>query len=163
MVKQNPILKNFVIFVEDIPSSRNFYENILKQEVEFDFGRNVSFKGGLSIWLRDYALETIFSGQREKISVGKHNAELYFEFDDLDELFETISEKEVKMIHPIMEHPWGQRGFRFYDPDDHIIEISETIEAVVLRLHNQGLNINEIDKKSMVPEDVIKKTLQKRA
>ncbi|TXT62000.1 MAG: Glyoxalase/bleomycin resistance protein/dioxygenase [Promethearchaeota archaeon] len=88
---------------------------------------------------------------------------LYFEFDNLDKLFETITEREVKIIHPIIEHAWGQRGFRIYDPDDHIIEISETMEAVILRLHNQGWTIDEIKKASMMPEDFIKMTLQKRA
>lgn len=33
-----------VIFVQEIETSRYFYEELLGQEVEFDFGENVSFK-----------------------------------------------------------------------------------------------------------------------
>jgi hypothetical protein len=31
----------------------------------------------------------------------------------------------VELIHPILQQAWGQRVFRFYDPDRHIVEIGE--------------------------------------
>ena len=44
-----------VIFVRDITTSRRFYEGILDQEVEMDFGLNLGFKGGLALWQVDHA------------------------------------------------------------------------------------------------------------
>ena len=60
-----------------------------------------------------------------------------------------------------MEHPWGQRGFRIRDPDNHIIEFSETMENVVKRLHKQGLSLEEINKKTTITLDFIENTLNK--
>jgi len=42
-----------LITVSDINRSRYFYENLLKQEVESDFGENVGFKGGFAIHLEN--------------------------------------------------------------------------------------------------------------
>lgn len=39
-----------LILVEDIAVSRRFYEVLLGQKVISDFGLNVTFTGGLSIW-----------------------------------------------------------------------------------------------------------------
>jgi len=68
----------------------------------------------------------------------------------------------VKVIHPVMEHPWGQRAFRIYDPDSHIIEFAESMSSVVLRLHDEGLRYEDIAKKSMMTIDFIKEALQKK-
>lgn len=38
-----------LIKVADIVESREFYENVLKQEVEVDHGANIAFKGGFAI------------------------------------------------------------------------------------------------------------------
>ena len=35
----------------------------------------------------------------------------------------------VDLIHPIVEQAWGQRVFRFHDPDGHAVEIGEPIAA----------------------------------
>ena len=44
------IFTNVVIFVKDIERSEYFYCDLLGQEVEFDFGKNVTFKSGISLW-----------------------------------------------------------------------------------------------------------------
>ncbi|MBD3195690.1 MAG: glyoxalase/bleomycin resistance/dioxygenase family protein [Candidatus Lokiarchaeota archaeon] len=152
----NPIYKSVVIFVENIERSRNFYEEVLNQTIIADFGRNVGYENGLSIWDKDYALKTIFKDKINEINPGKFNAELYFEYDDLEILLKRFEENDVPLIHPIIEHPWGQRGLRIYDPDDHIIEISESMEAVVLRLYENGINVKEISEKTMLPIEYIK-------
>ena len=55
-----------------------------------------------------------------------------------------------KYVHGIKEHAWGQRGLRFYDPDFHIIEVSEPLSAVVKRFYDQGMTFEEISKKTML-------------
>ena len=69
---------------------------------------------------------------------------------------------KVRFIHPIMEHSWGQRAFRVYDPDNHIIEFAESMENVVLRLYTQNLSVEEIAKKSMMPMEFINLVLEKQ-
>jgi hypothetical protein len=38
-----------LIVVKNIERSKAFYEKVLKQKVQYDFGENVAFKGGFAI------------------------------------------------------------------------------------------------------------------
>jgi catechol 2,3-dioxygenase-like lactoylglutathione lyase family enzyme len=159
---KNPTFHSAVLLVKNIEKSKYFYNVVLGQKIIMDFGRNVGFEGGLAIWERDYALNLIFQDKTRDIEVGANNAEIYFESEDLDNLYKRLSEEKIKIIHPIREQPWGQRVFRLYDPDDHIIEFAESMESVVLRLNRQGLSLEEIAKKSMMPLPFIQMALQKQ-
>ena len=151
----SPKFESAVFFVKDVEKSKNFYVNLLGQKILMDFGRNVGFEGGFAIWETDYALKTIFEDKASGITVGGNNAEIYFEVVDLEGLLKKLKKKRIEIIHSIREHPWGQRGFRFYDPDHHIIEVSEPMLNVVARMYQDGMNIEEIEKKSMMPKEFI--------
>jgi len=156
----NPVYRSCVLLVKDIEKSKFFYNSILGQKIVMDFGRNVGFEGGLAIWERDYALTLIFEEKAQDIEVGANSAEVYFECENLDDLYKRVKEK-IKIIHSIREHPWGQRAFRVYDPDYHIIEFAESMASVVLRFHLKGFSHEEITKKSMMPIEFIRLTLEK--
>jgi catechol 2,3-dioxygenase-like lactoylglutathione lyase family enzyme len=161
-LQKQPKYQAAVFFVSNVEKSKRFYNEALGQKVTVDFGANVGFEGGLSIWEKNYALDTIFKEKAKQVVVGANNAEIYFEASNLEALFESLVKQQVNIIHPIMEHPWGQRGFRIYDPDNHIIEFSETMADVVLRLHNKGLNVESIAEKSMMPQEFIKNVIQSK-
>jgi catechol 2,3-dioxygenase-like lactoylglutathione lyase family enzyme len=158
--QQSPTYQAAVFFVSDVVASKRFYNQVLRQKIVADFGRNVIFEGGLSIWEKNYALRTIFGKKPEKFIAGTNNAEIYFESSNIDELFGRLTKNDVAVIHPVHEHPWGQKAFRIYDPDRHIIEFAEPMSAVVLRLHNNGLSLAEIAEKSMMSQEFIKAVLQ---
>ncbi|KJR47530.1 Lactoylglutation lyase [Desulfosporosinus sp. I2] len=49
---------------------------------------------------------------------------MYFEEVDFDGFILKINDiADINYVHPIVEHSWGQRVVRFYDPDKHIIEV----------------------------------------
>jgi catechol 2,3-dioxygenase-like lactoylglutathione lyase family enzyme len=156
----NPKFESAVFFVKDVEKSKKFYVNVLGQKILMDFGRNVGFEGGFAIWEADYALNTIFEEKANKLSVGGNNVEIYFEVVNLDGLLQKLKKEGIELIHPIREHQWGQRGFRFYDPDHHIIEVSEPMLNVVVRMYQNGMNINEIEKKSMMPKEFIEMAIK---
>lgn len=125
-----------VIVVKDMEKSREFYENFLNQKVEMGLGANVSFRG--------FALQAIgswadFIDKRESdINLNKTNAvELYFEVDNYDQFMEKVKLANIEILHETKEFPWGQRVIRFYDPDNHIIEVGETLEGVIQRHVNE--------------------------
>ena len=161
MRESSPIYRSVVLLVNDIEKSKNFYSDILGQKVMMDFGKNVGFEGGLAIWEKDYALNLIFQEKTQNIQVGTNNAEIYFEFDDLESLFVRLTKEKIKVIHPIKKHPWGQKAFRVYDPDNHIIEFAESMENVVYRLNMEGFSLEEISSKSMMPLAFVKEVLKK--
>lgn len=147
-----------VIFVEDIKVSREFYQNIFSLEVEADFGENVVFKKAFSIWQKNRAKKIIF--QNKIISERKevnNNVELYFETNDIESIWEKISLSKVEIIHQVKEEPWGQRVFRFYDPDKFIIEVAEPMSEVIKRLHQLGMPKNDISIKTQMSLKAVEK------
>lgn len=160
-MNKNLVYHSCVLLVKDIERSKHFYSIVLGQQIIMDFGRNVSFEGGLAIWEREYALNMIFQEKAKDSIVGANNFEVYFETKNLYNLYKRLVKEKVKVIHSIREHPWGQRAFRIYDPDSHIIEFAESMESVVKRLNNDGVEIEEISKKTMMPIEFIKMVIIK--
>lgn len=58
---------------------------------------------------------------------------------------------DISYVHPLIEHSWGQKVVRIYDPDMHIIEVGENIKAVCLRFLNSGMSKEEVAKRMDVP------------
>jgi len=140
-----------VLFVEDVQTSRHFYENLLGQKVAFDFGENVSFAGGFAIHAADHISQLIFGRPAAGGRLGRENFGLYFETDDLDATLSRLSDAGVPSVHPVREQPWGQRVFRCTDPDGHIVEISEPMQVVVRRFLAQGITEEEAAERSSMP------------
>ncbi|MBP1577865.1 MAG: glyoxalase, partial [Oscillospiraceae bacterium] len=61
----------------------------------------------------------------------------------------------VRLVHPVKELRWGQRVVRFYDPDNHIIEVGEPLKAVCLRFIAQGMTPEQVAKRMDVPQRLI--------
>jgi len=150
-----------LLVVDDIALSRHFYESILKQEVMYDFGENVSFTAGFALQLRSH-FEGLLS---EKFQESKKGSlapfELYFECTDLDAMVKHLEDTEIPFLHKVLEQPWGQRAVRVLDPDNYIVEVGESMESVVIRLNDQGLSVEEITAKTMMPEDFVRKALMR--
>jgi hypothetical protein len=58
-----------------------------------------------------------------------------------------------------MEEPWGQRTIRFYDPDNNLIEVGETLEKFVGRMALSGMKLEEISAKTTIPIPIVKRLL----
>lgn len=150
-----------MIVVEDIKRSRAFYEGVLKQTVQFDFGENVSFEGGFAIHQKKH-YESLINGEKQHSTISRpHNMELYFEFDDVKSLEAQLKEAGSEFVHAVQTQPWQQQVMRFYDPDGHIIEVGESMEHVAYRLHKQGDSVEEISKKIMMPTSMVEASIKK--
>lgn len=116
---------NPIPFVRDIERSKQFYRDRLGLEILEDFGSFVLFASGFAIHEASALEQTIWRQACEGSEpYGRRNLLLYFEDDDVDLAFATIA-PHVELIHPVERQAWGQRVFRFYDPDGHAIEIGE--------------------------------------
>ena len=149
-----------LMVVEDIKRSRHFYEQILGQHVDMDFGENVAFQGGFSIHRKGHFQELLGDSTRHPIVSKANNGELYFESDEIEEVLGRLKGNSVEFVSEIEEQPWGQLAMRFYDPDGHIIEIGEPMESTVQRLHKQGLSPQEIVKKTGMPAEFVEKAVK---
>lgn len=118
-------LKNILIVVHDIEYSKAFYKDLFGLDVVTDFGENVILTEGLVL-----QEQKIWENFIEKHVVsGGNDTALYFEENDLDQFIEKLesSNYPAEYLNPCMEHEWGQRFIRIYDPDKHVIEIGESM------------------------------------
>lgn len=150
---------SIALFVKDIEVSKTFYCDILGLEVEFDFGGNIIFKGEIAIWQIDpnHIIPKLL-GNSLGDSQSNH-FELYFETESLDEDYNTLCSAKVKFLHEIHEEPWGQRTIRFFDPDNHLIEIGETMRSFVTRMLNSDMTREQVSAKTGITIEDFEKIL----
>ena len=143
--------KNPLLVVSDMEKSKKFYKDVLGLRVIMDFGANVTLTGGLCLQTKETWMEFIGAKEDEVVFGGK-NAEIYFEEDDFDAFAEKLKDlKNINYVHPVIEHRWGQRVVRFYDPDRHIIEVGENIKMVCRRFLDSGMTAEEVAVRMDVP------------
>lgn len=141
--------KNPLITVSDLEKSKKFYKEVLGLRVIADFGANVTLTGGVCLQTEATWHEFI---DNKDIKFGGNDAELYFEEDNFEEFINKIKKLDyINYVHPVKEHSWGQRAVRFYDPDNHIIEVGENIKTVCRRFLESGLTAEETAKRMDVP------------
>jgi len=116
-----------IVFVSDVPRSAAFYHDVLGLPVSQDFGTMVQFEHGFAIHDGPNLLGKTYKkpGAFPSEPQGHDNIDIYFETDDLEAAYRVVAESGVEVIHPIETQEWGQRVFRFHDPDGHIVEIGE--------------------------------------
>lgn len=105
-------------------------------------------------------MERFYHKKSEEIVFQNNAVEMYFEEDDIDTFVSKLSAfEDLEYVHPLFEHPWGQRVVRFYDPDRHIIEVGENIVMVVRKFIGSGLSVQETAVRMDVPVDYVQSCL----
>lgn len=149
--------KSPLLVVKDLQRSLEFYQKVLGLRKTADFGANVTLTGGISLQTEESWLD--FIGRRPSdLTYGGNVSELYFEAEDYDAFLKELEGAEL--VHPPMEHRWGQRAVRLYDPDRHVIEVAEPLTAVARRFRDAGLTEEGIAKRMDVPLAVIRRLLK---
>lgn len=116
---------NPIPFVSDIERSKTFYRDVMGLKILSDFGNFVLFDTGFAIHDGKSLEQTVWKTSVDTLEpYGRRNVLLYFEHDDVDAAFEKIA-PHAELIHPVERQEWGQRVFRFHDPDGHTVEIGE--------------------------------------
>lgn len=141
-----------LLTVRDINVSRRFFEEVLGQTVLFDFGENIQFEGGFSLHEREHFAH--LTGTEPSC---QSSGEFYFEEHEFDAFADRLTaNRDIRLLHPVVTHPWGQRVVRFYDPDGHLIEVGEPIECVIERCLRDGMSIAETVALTQLPEEYVK-------
>ena len=118
-------LKNILIVVKDINRSRQFYHDLFGLEMILDNDGNMILTEGLV--LQDERIWRDFLGR--DIIRENNSCELYFEEPDIEGFVKKLEQyyPEVRYVNRLMEHSWGQKVVRFYDPDGNLIEVGTPI------------------------------------
>ena len=114
-------LRNYLIVVDDIEKSKQFYHDLFGLNVLIDYDGNMILTEGLV--LQNKEIWEKFTGREV---VPKNNAsELYFEERDIEGFVQKLEKlyPDTVYVNRLMEHSWGQKVIRFYDPDGNLIEV----------------------------------------
>ena len=142
-----------MLVVKDMARSKAFYKTVLGLSVTADLGANVILEGALA--LQTAESWQMFTGCRTE-PARRNETELDFEEENYDDFLARLNQADLVYLHENREMPWGQRCVRFYDPDGHLIEVSEPIDKVCIRLAKQGLSLEEISQKTLIPPEVLR-------
>ena len=146
--------KNPLLAVTDLERSVVFYKQVLGLRKIADFGANVTLSGGVCLQTAQ-SWAGFIEREPGELGWGGKVSELYFEEDDFDAFTEKLSGMDIHYVHPVKEHAWGQRVVRFYDPDGHIVEVSESMESVGFKLFEEGKTIEETVKITQHPQNIV--------
>ena len=147
-----------LIAVADMEISKQFYHDVLGLEIVADFGDNVTLDGGIALQTMNTWKTFI---RTDNLVLPNNAGELYFEEEDMDTFCDHLKKFDICYVHPLFEHRWGQRVVRFYDPDKHIIEVGEKLDAVILRFMENGLSAEETAVRMDIPFDFVRACLNK--
>lgn len=144
-----------VLVTEHFDLMRRFYENVLGQKVKYDFGGCVQFECGLSIWYPVQGHPVRKALDRTDCE-GNAALELCFETEDFDAQAARVTAMGVMLAHGMIEENWGQRTLRFFDPDGNLVELGESMPAFCRRLHQVGMTVEEVAKKTGIDQNYVK-------
>lgn len=142
-----------VIAVRDMEKSLQFYKDLFEQDVIVDLGRNKTLTCGLAL---QQGLEQIAGFDAATMQFRSNTMELYFETEDFDGFMKLLeSYPQVERLHESKTFPWLQRGIRIFDPDGHLIEVSESMYSVACKQFEAGKNVEETVKLVQHPIEVV--------
>lgn len=141
----------YLLVVKDVQASKRFYEDLLQVTTVYELDAYIVFREGFCVqqeemWLRCLGVPV------GAPHYGHHSGELFFEEDELDAFVARLEAfPGIRILSSLVECPWGQRVVRFYDPDNHVVEVGESMKLVVTRFLRQGLSVEEAARRSLFP------------
>lgn len=114
------------LFVEDLGTTRRFYEEVFQLPVHYEDPSSVVFQFGatlVNLLAVTEAPELVAPG-----AVGGPEAGIRFqltlEVEDVDAVCTRLAERGVRLLNGPMNRPWGIRTASFRDPAGHVWEIA---------------------------------------
>lgn len=144
-----------VLFTADVKRLSAFYTDVLGQKVQHDFYPCIVLHCGLSLWQTSEELTVAAKLGYCCHPSGNKNLELCFETETWASDVERIKASGVILLHDVVEEPWGQQTFRFFDPDGNLVEIGESIPTFVRRHHAAELSPEDVAEKTGMPLETV--------
>ncbi|MDN3691817.1 VOC family protein [Chryseobacterium tructae] len=126
--------KYVILYVGDVESSMNFYQNTFDAEIKFitpekDYGELLTGETTLSFASIALAGSNIKKGfLLSKTEAQPFGIELGFVTDDVESLIEKAIKNGAILYEDIAVKPWGQKTAYIKDPDNYLVEICTEIQ-----------------------------------
>lgn len=145
---------NTLIAVQDMDRSLKFYKDLFDQDVAVDLDWCKALSCGLTLQIH---FDRVAGFPLDSMKYRSNTMELYFETENFDDFITLLDQhKEVERLHEPKTYPWLQRGIHIFDPDGHMIEVSESMYTVACKQFEQGKNVEETAELIQHPLDLVK-------
>lgn len=144
---------NTLLAVQDMAKSLGFYKDLFEQEVVVDLGKNKTLACGLVL---QEDLDHIAGFAKDTMKFCSNTMELYFETEDFDGFIRLLDTyPQVERLHEPKTYLWLQRGIHIFDPDGHLIEVSESMYSVACKQFEAGKDVEETSKLIQHPINLV--------
>lgn len=120
-------IEAITLFVEDLPSARQFYQDAFGLPIEYQDDDSAVFRFGNT--LINLLAVTEAPDLIAPAPVASPDAGARFQFtlsvDDVDATCVDLKARGVELLNGPMDRPWGIRTASFRDPAGHIWEIAK--------------------------------------
>jgi catechol 2,3-dioxygenase-like lactoylglutathione lyase family enzyme len=115
------------LFVEDLESSKQFYEAVFGLPIVFEDDNSAVFDFGNTIinLLTDTAAHELIEPDPVASRDSGSRLQLTITVDDVDATCAELTKRGVELLNGPMDRPWGIRTASFRDPAGHIWEIAK--------------------------------------
>lgn len=119
---------NTLIAVKDMEQSLQFYKDLFSQEVTLDLGWCKTLTCGLVLHAH---FDKISGLSADTMKYCSNTMELYFETENFEEFIALLDNyPDVKRLHEPKAYDWLQKSIHIFDPNGHLIEVSESMNSV---------------------------------
>lgn len=115
----------YVLAVKDLDKSGQYYEQQLGFTTEWKIGGwHKLYREGFVVMLGECA------DDRSAHETRNHSYFAYIEMENIDALYAEYKSKNVEIMYPLGDKPWGQREFGICTIDGHRIMFGEEIKGI---------------------------------
>jgi catechol 2,3-dioxygenase-like lactoylglutathione lyase family enzyme len=115
------------LFVEDLPATKRFYQEVFGLPVHFEDDVSAVFDFGntlINLLKSTEAPELIKPAVVAPPDAGSR-VQFTLDVDDVDAMCAELTARGVELLNGPMDRPWGIRTASFRDPGGHIWEIAK--------------------------------------
>ena len=120
-------ISNITLFVEDLPATKQFYQEVFGLPIHFEDPDSAVFNFGNT--LINLLKVTEAPDLIGPAKVAGPDAGTRFQFtidvDDVDAMCAELAKRGVELLNGPIDRPWGIRTASFRDPAGHIWEIAK--------------------------------------
>ena len=120
-------ISNITLFVEDLPATKQFYQEVFGLPIHFEDPDSAVFNFGNT--LINLLKVTEAPDLIGPAKVAGPDAGTRFQFtidvDDVDAMCVELAKRGVELLNGPIDRPWGIRTASFRDPAGHIWEIAK--------------------------------------
>ena len=115
------------LFVEDLPATKRFYQEVFSLPVHFEDDVSAVFDFGGTLVNLLQATEAPELIDPAEVAPAEAGARFQFTLnvDDVDAVCAELATRGVELLNGPIDRPWGVRTASFRDPAGHIWEIAK--------------------------------------